>query len=93
MFRITVHDAPAVATIRVEGILSGPAARELKHCCQNALLLQGKPILRVDLTGVVGVDREGIGCLEALHGQGAQFVTADCVMKDIVDQLAKSAEQ
>jgi hypothetical protein len=41
----------------------------------------------VDLTGVTFIDAAGKACLAAMHRQGAEFVTADCLTKGIVAEI------
>lgn len=93
MLRITVHDEPRDITFQVEGMLTGPWAQELVQCWQGALASQPGPIICVDLTGVTSIDEEGKACLAALHRLGAEFIAADCVTEEILDQIARSAEQ
>ena len=93
MLRITVHDKPPVLTFQLEGKLAGPWVRELEECWRSTLAGQREPILRVDLTGVTFIDAAGQACLAAMHRQGAEFVTADCLTKAIVDEIAQSAEE
>ena len=90
MMRITVHDKPGSLTFQLEGSLAGPWVRELVACWQNTLARQRKPILRVDLTGVTSLDAAGRACLAALHGQGAEFVAADCLMKAVADEITQT---
>ena len=92
MLRITVHDKPPICTFQLEGTLAGPWVRELEECWRNALARQPKPVLRVDLTGVTMIDEAGNACLAALHRQGAEFITADCLTKAIVDEITQSAD-
>jgi hypothetical protein len=44
----------------------------------------------VDLTGVTSIDAAGRACLLALHRQSAEFITADCLMKAVVDEIIQS---
>ncbi len=87
MLRITVHDNPQALTFQLEGRLAGPWLPELEACWQNTLNQHRKPILRVDLTGVTFIDDAGKTCLAALHRQGAEFVAADCLTKEIVAEI------
>ena len=87
MLRITVHDKPGAVTFQLEGELRGPWVRELETCWQSTLKERRKPILRVDLTGMTFIDTEGKACLAALHRQGAEFVAADCLTKEIVAEI------
>ena len=45
-------------------------------------------MLRLDLTGVTFIDAAGKACLAAMHRQGAEFIAADCLTKDIVAEIA-----
>jgi ABC-type transporter Mla MlaB component len=87
MLRITVHDNPRALTFQLEGRLTRPWLRELEDCWQSTLARQPKPILRVDLTGVTFIDAAGKACLAAMHRQGAEFITADCLTKAIVAEI------
>jgi hypothetical protein len=89
MLRITVHDNPQSLTFQLEGRLAGPWLRELEMCWQSTLARQRRPILRVDLTGVTYIDAAGKVCLAAMHGQGAEFIAADCLTKAIVAEITK----
>ena len=90
MLRITVHDSPRTLTLQLEGKLAGPWLRELEECWQSALARQPKPILRVDLSGLTFINAVGQACLAAMHGQGAEFVAADCMTKAIVDEITQA---
>jgi hypothetical protein len=90
MLRITVHDSPRTHTFQLEGRLAGPWLQELEKCWQSALASQPKPILRVDLTGVTSISPAGKSCLAALHRQGAEFVAADCLTKDILAEIVEA---
>jgi anti-anti-sigma regulatory factor len=87
MLRITVHDKPGALTFQLEGRLAGPWVRVLEECWQSTLARQGKPILRVDLTGVTFIDAAGKACLAALHRQGAELVAPDCLTKAVVAEI------
>ena len=87
MLRITVHDNPQALTFQLEGRLAGPWLRELEECWKSTLAQQRKSILRVDLTGVTFIDDAGKTCLAAMYRQGAEFVAADCLTKDIVAEI------
>jgi anti-anti-sigma regulatory factor len=91
MLRITVHENPQALTFQLEGRLAGPWLRELEDCWQSTLDHQRKSILRVDLTGVTFIDDAGKACLAAMHRQGAELVAADCLTRDIVDEITRSS--
>jgi hypothetical protein len=92
MLRITVHDKAAVLTFQLEGRLAGPWVRVLEECWQSALARRRQPVLRVDLIGVTSIDAAGKSCLAALHGQGAEFVAADCQTDAIVAEISRQQE-
>jgi hypothetical protein len=91
MMRITVEDAPRALTFRLEGRLAGPWVRELEECWRDALAGRREPVLRVDLRDVTSIDAAGRACLAALHRQGAELLTADCLMKAVVAEIISSA--
>ncbi len=90
MLRITVNDNPRALTFQLEGRLAGQWLRVLEDCWQSTLARQREPMLRVDLTGVTFIDAAGKACLAALHRQGAEFVAADCLTKDIVAEISQA---
>ena len=87
MLRITVRNNVQPVTVQLEGRLSGPWVHELDECWRRTLASEDKAALRVDLTGLTYVDDAGKSYLAAMHGQGAQFIVADCLMKAIVAEL------
>ena len=87
MLRITVHENQESLCFQLEGRLAGPWLRELEECWKSTLVQQRKSILRIDLTGVTFIDDAGKTCLAAMHRQGAEFVVADCLTKDIVSEI------
>ena len=90
MLRITVHDDPESRTFQLEGRLAGPWVRVLEDCWRTTLARQHNSILRVDLTEVTSIDAAGRACLAALHQQGAEFITADCLTKAVVAEITRS---
>jgi ABC-type transporter Mla MlaB component len=90
MLRITVFDDPRARTFVLEGRLAGPWVGVLEECWQSALARQREAILRVDLTGVTSIDAAGRACLAALHRQGAEFVTADCLTRAVVAEITRT---
>ena len=93
MLRITVHDNQESLTFQLEGRLAGPWLRELEECWKSTLAHQHKPILRIDLTGVTFIDDAGKTCLAAMHRQGAEFIAADCLTKDIVAEIRQGRSE
>lgn len=93
MLRITVHNTARLVTFQLEGRLSGPWLEELEQCWKRTLASNGKPALRVDLTGLTFADDAGKKCLAAMHRQGAEFIAADCLTKDIVKEITNTSLQ
>ena len=89
MLRITVHEKAGSLTFQLEGRLAGPWVQVLEECWQSILAPECKQIVRVDLTGVTSIDAAGKACLVALHGQGAEFVTADCLTNAVVAEITQ----
>ena len=92
MLRITVHDKAGGLTFQLEGRLGGPWVGVLQECWQSAPARARQPTLRVDLTGVTSLDAAGRACLEAMHSEGAEFVTAGCLMKAVVAEITGTPE-
>jgi len=90
MLRITLHDKPEALTFQLEGRLAGPWVRVLKEWWQKAPARYHKPILRVDLTEVTFIDAAGRDQLAVMHREGAKFIAADCLMKDIVAEITQA---
>jgi anti-anti-sigma regulatory factor len=87
MLRITVHDAPPVVTLQLEGQLAGPWVRVLEECWQTVLARRPVPDLRVDLAGLTFLSAAGKACLTALRHEGAEFVAADDLTKAVVADI------
>ena len=90
MLRITVHKKLKAVTFQLEGRLMAPWLEELAECWRRTLSRNGTPKIRVDLTGLTFVDNAGKACLKAMHRRGAEFVTADCETKSIVDEITSN---
>jgi hypothetical protein len=89
MLRITINDQPRFLLFQLEGRLAGPAVQELEEHLKRIRASPSASNLRVDLTGVTFIDRAGKACLTALHGQGADFVSPDCLTKGIVEEIGR----
>lgn len=92
MLRVTVQDSPRNLRIQLEGSLEGPWRQELEECLQRVLSGEPELRLRVDLTGVTNIDSAGKAWLSAMHRRGAEFVTADCMTKSIVEEIARDSQ-
>lgn len=92
MLRITVQNDSKTVGLQLEGRLAGPWVKELDECWQRARASEKQSNIKVDLTGLVSIDRAGKAYLEAMHKRGADFIVGDCEMKSIIDEIvSKSA--
>jgi hypothetical protein len=73
---------------QLEGRLSGPWIDELDKCWRRVRTGESKSVVRIDLTDVSFVDDAGKAYLAAMHREGVEFVTADCLTKGIVAEIA-----
>jgi hypothetical protein len=90
MLMITVETEPAVVTLRLEGQLAGPEARELvKSWCASAFK-QPHQTMRFDLTGVTSVDGTGREFLARAHRNGDRLV-GGLATRAIVDEIVAAA--
>jgi ABC-type transporter Mla MlaB component len=85
MLMITVETEPSVVTVRLEGPLAGPEARELLRGRADAFK-QPNQTMRLDLTGVTWVDRVGKEFLARAHRNGDTLV-GGAATRTIVDQI------
>ena len=91
MLRITVHDAPPVMTLQLEGQLAGPWVRVLEECWQSIRDRWPVPVVRLDVTGLTFMSATGKACLAALRSDGAEFVAADDLTNAIVTDIDRPA--
>ncbi len=92
MLKITTHiDIDSDVTIfALEGRLAGPWVAELERCWKGTPVVQGKPGLRVDLSGVTYIDADGKTLLARMHRDGAAFIAAGCLTKSIVEEVMRT---
>ena len=87
MLRITIQPTPDVTTFKLEGNLGGPWVQDLEGLWQrvreNAL---NRPV-RVDLTSVLLVDKEGKRVLKVIHEDGAELVSNDVFMTSVIQEM------
>jgi anti-anti-sigma regulatory factor len=86
MLMITVETEPTVVTLRLEGRLAGPEARELSMNWNRAAFKQPDQRLSFDLTGVSFVDVVGIEFLARAHREGDTLI-GGATTSAIVDEI------
>ena len=78
--RITTSKENTATTIRVEGRLNAEAVPDLRR----EVKLASAP-LRLDLSGLISVDAEGIRELRALSAKGAELRGASAYIHQLLD--------
>ncbi len=80
MIRITTSKENSAMTIRVEGRLNAEAVPDLQKEVKRA----GAP-LRLNLSGLISADAEGIKELRALSAKGAELRGASTSIRQLLD--------
>ena len=88
MLKITVHPDEKSTTLLLEGRLAGPWVEELDRCWRQ-VFEAGSTRVIVDLHNVTFVDAQGKGILKAMRKRGAELQASGCLMRCIVDEIAK----
>ena len=78
--RITASKDNKATTIRVEGRLDAGAVPDLQ---KEVKLASGT--LRLDLTGLISADAEGVKELQALSAKGAELQGASVYIRQLLD--------
>jgi ABC-type transporter Mla MlaB component len=92
MFRITSQIHRDEVVLKLEGCLAGAWVRELDACWHaTANAIPGRQV-RVDLRDVCHVDEPGRELLTQMYRAGARFVSAGCVMPEVLREIAESVE-
>lgn len=88
MLKITVHPEGQTSTLLLEGRLAGPWVEELDRCWRQ---VSADPEARVivDLHSVTFVDAKGKEVLRQMRKHGAELHASGCLMRCIVDEIAK----
>ena len=90
MLRITTHDIGDALELKLEGCLSGPSVSAAAACWDQVRKSSRRP-MRVDLCGICHVDEGGRQLMTTMHLAGAQFVTAGCLMPEVVREISGAA--
>ena len=75
MLRISIHDSPDTATLKLEGKVIGPWAKELNRVWSDYVPSLGMKKVCLDLCGVTLVDKSGTRTLRKIvRGTGAEIL-------------------
>jgi hypothetical protein len=91
MFRITPQFRDDEVVLKVEGCLAGPCVAALRACWRDAREDAAGRHLRIDLTDVCHVDREGRELMTEMYRAGVRYVARGCVMPEVVREVARMA--
>ena len=80
MLRISIQDDPEAATLKLEGKVVGPWARELNRVWSDFEPLLGMKKLCLDLCGVTLVDRCGSRTLQRIFRRTDARILADTAL-------------
>jgi hypothetical protein len=77
--RVTTEAGKPVTTIRIEGQLTGTSVPDVRAACESAT-----PPLRLDLSGLLSADRDGIRALQSLSEAGAELHGASAYIRQLL---------
>jgi outer membrane protein TolC/anti-anti-sigma regulatory factor len=87
MLKISFSETPKEEKWVLEGRLSGAWVRELRANWKKHHRIDKKHACIVDLNEVTFIDKTGERLLQALRGEGAQFILGGCYVRHIVERL------
>jgi len=93
MLKITMRIEAGVMDFELEGKLAGPWVKELELCWRSAASTQRLYPVRVDLSSVTFIDKEGKELLGRIYQEGAKLVATGCLNKCIVEGIMHSEER
>ena len=91
MVRITTRGVDGELVITIEGSLHGPWVDEVRDSWREATKSVPADRIKVDLRGICRVDEAGRQLMTEIYHEGARFITAGCVMPEIVREISESA--
>ncbi len=84
-----VDECPGAVTLRVCGRLADGWVDELDRCWRDARAAHTGPIA-VDLRCVTFIDHAGEALLSRMHREGATFLAAGLLTREVVNQVTGS---
>jgi hypothetical protein len=87
MLKVTVQADAGVFVLELEGKLAGPWVKELEQAWRTARSTQQSYPVRVDMSSVTCIEKEGEDLLGRMYREGAKLVTRGCLNKCIVEGI------
>jgi anti-anti-sigma regulatory factor len=88
MLKVTTTNQDQTITLKLEGKLAGPWVEEVTRVWTNRA---GTPRgYVIDLRSVTFIDSPGQALLATMSRQGAELIAADCLTRNIVDEIKNS---
>lgn len=88
MLKVTTTNQDQTITLKLEGKLAGPWVQEVTRVWSDTAQSPRSGYV-VDLRSVTFIDRPGQALLTTMSRQGAQLIAADCLTRNIVDEIKK----
>lgn len=89
MLKVTTTQQNQTITLKLEGKLAGPWVQEVTRVWADTACSPRNSYV-VDLRSVTFIDSPGRELLARMSRQGAQLIAADCLTRNIVDEIRNS---
>ena len=90
MLKVTTTNQDQTITLKLEGKLAGPWVQEVTRVWVDTAQSPRSDYV-VDLRSVTFVDSPGQALLATMSRQGARLIAADCLTRNIVDEIKKQS--
>ena len=91
MLRVTTTSQNQTITLKLEGKLAGPWVQEVTRVWDDTAQSPRSDYV-VDLRSVTFIDIPGQALLATMSRQGAKLIAADCLTRNIVDEIQKRCD-
>ena len=86
MLKVTTTNQNQTITLKLEGKLAGPWVQEVTRVWVDTAQSPRSDYV-VDLRSATFIDSPGKALLTTMSQQGAQLIAADCLTRNIVDEI------
>jgi anti-anti-sigma regulatory factor len=90
MLKVTTTNQNQTIILKLEGKLAGPWVQEVTRVWVDTAQTPRSDYV-VDLRSVTFIDTPGQALLATMSRQGAQLIAADCLTRNIVDEIKKQS--